>query len=107
KEKIQVGEEAVPMFQLASMAQTRANAKVLRNVLSWVAVLAGYKPTPAEEIEDLTTKQPSKAQAVEAEVIGRKHGREPGDDEYPEGGPHISDEELEEALPLSGEPPRV
>lgn len=40
-----------PTYQIASMAQTRANAKVLRNVLSWVAVLAGYKPTPAEEMD--------------------------------------------------------
>jgi hypothetical protein len=40
-----------PIYQLASMAQTRANAKVLRNVLSWIAVLAGYKPTPAEEMD--------------------------------------------------------
>ena len=40
-----------PLFQLRSMAQTRACAKALRNVLAWVAVLAGYKPTPAEEMD--------------------------------------------------------
>lgn len=40
----------VPLFQLRSMAQTRACAKALRSCLSWVAVLAGYKPTPAEEM---------------------------------------------------------
>lgn len=40
-----------PLFQLRSMAQTRACSKALRNVLSWVVVLAGYKPTPAEEME--------------------------------------------------------
>jgi hypothetical protein len=39
-----------PMFQLRSMAQTRAAAKALRNVLAWVVVLAGYNPTPAEEM---------------------------------------------------------
>lgn len=39
-----------PLFQLRSMAQTRASAKALRNVLAWVVVLAGYKPTPAEEM---------------------------------------------------------
>jgi hypothetical protein len=50
KEKVAVGEVAVPLFQLKSMAQTRACAKVLRNVLAWVVVLAGYKPTPAEEL---------------------------------------------------------
>lgn len=39
-----------PLFQLRSMAQTRACAKALRNVLAWVVVLAGYRPTPAEEL---------------------------------------------------------
>lgn len=42
-----------PLFQLKSMAQTRASSKVLRNVLAWVAVLAGYKPTPAEEMDGI------------------------------------------------------
>lgn len=40
-----------PQFMLRSMAQTRASAKALRNVLAWVVVLAGYKPTPAEEMD--------------------------------------------------------
>ena len=53
---------AKPWFQLASMAQTRAGAKALRNVLAWVVVLAGYRPTPAEELP------PSPAQAVKAKV---------------------------------------
>jgi hypothetical protein len=51
KERIALGTEPVPLFQIASMAQTRACAKVLRNVLAWVVVLAGYRPTPAEEID--------------------------------------------------------
>jgi hypothetical protein len=38
-----------PLFQLKSMAQTRACAKALRNVLAWVVVLAGYAATPAED----------------------------------------------------------
>lgn len=42
-----------PDFQLRSMAQTRACAKALRNVYSWVAVLAGYEGTPAEEMTDI------------------------------------------------------
>ena len=54
---------AKPWFQLASMAQTRAGAKALRNVLAWVVVLAGYRPTPAEELP------PSPAPAVKAKVI--------------------------------------
>jgi hypothetical protein len=50
-ERVHIGEEAVPLAQLRSMAQTRAAAKALRNVLAWVVVLAGYRPTPAEELE--------------------------------------------------------
>jgi hypothetical protein len=41
-----------PQFQLRSMAQTRAAAKCLRNVLSFVPVLAGFSDTPAEEMID-------------------------------------------------------
>jgi hypothetical protein len=43
-----------PEFQLKSMAQTRAGAKCLRNIYAWVVVLAGYKPTPVEEMDDMT-----------------------------------------------------
>lgn len=39
-----------PLFQLAAMAQTRAGGRVLRHVFSWVVVLAGYRPTPVEEM---------------------------------------------------------
>jgi hypothetical protein len=59
-----------PWFQLASMAQTRAGAKALRNVLAWVVVLAGYRPTPAEELP------PSPVPAVKAKVIAPQ--RSPG-----------------------------
>lgn len=47
-----------PLFQLKSMAQTRACAKAFRNVLSWVAVLAGYAPTPAEELDEEQGRPP-------------------------------------------------
>jgi hypothetical protein len=50
RHKVKVGDEVVPWFQLASMAQTRAGAKAFRNRLAWVVVLAGYRPTPAEEM---------------------------------------------------------
>ncbi len=53
KLKVQLPDEPVPLFQLRSMAQTRAAAKALRNALAWVVVLAGYKPTPAEEMDGL------------------------------------------------------
>src|SRR3990167_1775382 len=48
--KTKAGDVPVPLFQLRSMAQTRACAKAYRNVLAWVVVLAGFKPTPAEEM---------------------------------------------------------
>src|SRR3989304_418813 len=37
-----------PLFQLESMAQTRACSKVSRLALSWIVVMGGYQPTPAE-----------------------------------------------------------
>jgi hypothetical protein len=39
-----------PTFQLASMAQTRAGSKALRQMFGFVVALAGYNPTPAEEM---------------------------------------------------------
>lgn len=50
RNKVKVGETPTPLFQLRSMAQTRACAKALSNLFKWVVVLAGYKPTPAEEM---------------------------------------------------------
>jgi hypothetical protein len=58
-ERTKVGEENVPLFQLRSMAQTRACAKALRNVLAWIVVLAGYAPTPAEEMDGVPGGQNS------------------------------------------------
>lgn len=46
-----------PWFQLASMAQTRAVSKAFRNRLSWIAVLAGYSGTPAEEMDGVNPAQ--------------------------------------------------
>lgn len=45
-----------PLFQLASMAQTRAASKALSNKYRYVAIVAGYEPTPAEEADMLTDK---------------------------------------------------
>jgi hypothetical protein len=52
-----------PLFQLRSMAQTRASSRVLRQVFGWVVVLAGYKATPAEEMD---------GQAVHSQPRGRQ-----------------------------------
>lgn len=50
RSKVYVGEVPVPAFQLRSMAQTRAIGKAHRHALGYVAVLAGYSATPAEEM---------------------------------------------------------
>jgi len=68
-----------PLFQLRSMAQTRSCAKALRNVLAWVAVLAGFKPTPAEEMQDVnnsgkTPVDPPKSKS-NGTVISEKQGK--------------------------------
>lgn len=48
-----------PLYALKSMAQTRASAKALRQVLAWVAVLAGFEATPAEEMGNGEDKDPA------------------------------------------------
>ena len=40
-----------PIFQLKSMAQTRALSKAYRSCLSFIVSIAGYAATPAEEME--------------------------------------------------------
>lgn len=42
-----------PWFQLASMAQTRAGSKAFRNKFAFVASLAGFATTPAEEMDSI------------------------------------------------------
>lgn len=42
-----------PEYARRSMAVTRAAGKAARLLLSWVVVLAGFQPTPAEEMEGL------------------------------------------------------
>lgn len=61
-----------PKFQLRSMAQTRAMAKALRSRFGFVAVLAGFKPTPAEEMQDVFDK---KTQTPQAEYFCEKHDK--------------------------------
>ena len=40
-----------PLFQLKSMAQTRSLSKAYRSTLSFIVSMAGYAPTPLEEME--------------------------------------------------------
>ncbi len=50
QDRVKLGDVRVPLQQLRSMAQTRACSKVLSNLLKWVARMAGYAGTPAEEM---------------------------------------------------------
>ena len=59
-----------PVHQVASMAGTRASAKALRLMLSWVVEIAGYEPTPSEEIVD---KKP-RAERGKAATTPKKTG---------------------------------
>lgn len=43
-------------YACRSMAQTRAQGKVGRSNFAWVAVLAGFSPTPAEEMDGVKSK---------------------------------------------------
>lgn len=73
-QKVKVGDERVPLFQLRSMAQTRAISKVHSNALKWVVVLAGYNPTPAEEVEDGVTEDKPKRSMPQKKTGGISEG---------------------------------
>lgn len=65
-----------PLFMLRSMCQTRACAKALRNVLAWVVVLAGYRATPAEEMEGIGQTKPPVSMPQEKKVEGDQSKKE-------------------------------
>lgn len=62
RQKMKVGDKPVPLFQLRSMAQTRAMAKALKGPFSWVVAMAGYAPRPAEEMQPDGQAQPQQPQ---------------------------------------------
>ena len=45
------GKKGQGVAQWAGMAQTRAESRAFKQILSWVVILAGYNPTPAEEMD--------------------------------------------------------
>lgn len=59
-----------PAFQVASMAQTRAGGKALRQPLGWIMRLAGYEATPAEEMDE--------GAAARGETVSGGKGVKPG-----------------------------
>jgi hypothetical protein len=69
RKKVRIGDVQVPLFQLRSMAQTRAQAKALKGPLSWIVAMAGYAPTTAEEGDHetgQTMKRPQQRQQQQA-----------------------------------------
>lgn len=67
RQRVLVGTDPVPSFQLRSMAQTRALSKVHANVFRWVATLAGYQGTPAEELD--VEERAKDAGVVDGQVV--------------------------------------
>ncbi len=65
-----------PEYAVRSMAVTRATSKAFRLVYSWVMALAGYEPTPAEEMVDVVTVQPA-ANSKDDSDMGKRRGKKP------------------------------
>jgi hypothetical protein len=56
------GKAGQTINQLAGMAQTRAESRAFKQLLSWVVVLAGYSATPAEEMAGIVQDAPTDPQ---------------------------------------------
>lgn len=70
-----------PRYARRSMAQTRATAKACRLAFSWIMKMAGYEPTPAEEMEGAHSEEirrtaPTYRTAVELELELQEQGIE-------------------------------
>jgi hypothetical protein len=55
-----------PRYARRSMAATRATSKACRMAFSWIMILAGYAPTPAEEMDCVPQKKPHRKVAERA-----------------------------------------
>lgn len=80
KKKVKIGAEPTPLFQLRSMAQTRACAKALRLAYSWVVVLANndgakLSTTPAEEMGGTTIEGGTAEEAKPAVAEPKRQDR--------------------------------
>lgn len=54
-------------YAILSMAQTRAIGKAFRNLIGWIMKLAGYEPTPAEEMKNFEEGKYRVVKEVEVE----------------------------------------
>lgn len=55
-----------PKYARRSMAATRATSKACRLAFSWIMVLAGYEPTPAEEMDFANSQKSSQPESDES-----------------------------------------
>lgn len=62
------GKERFGEYAICSMAQTRAVGKALRLKLGWIIKLAGFQPTPSEELDSNGEAIDEEFNAVEAEA---------------------------------------
>ena len=51
-----------PEYAIKSMAITRATGKACRLAFSWIMALAGFEPTPAEEMDAIEIEEQQKSQ---------------------------------------------
>lgn len=91
-------------FTIKSMAQTRATGKACRLSFSWIMALAGYSPTPAEEMinDDGNGPKVAMPRAKEIPETEKRHVERPGmdrlgplagTDQKPSGPRALTDEE--------------
>lgn len=66
-QKVYLGDEPVPLFQLMSMAQTRASSKVQSLNFRWVVIQAGFEGTPAEEMPGYASQDFARQEEEELE----------------------------------------
>jgi hypothetical protein len=63
-----------PNYARRSMAITRATGKACRIAFSWVLVLAGYEPTPFEEMDGVHVQGPPRNETVDADEVEDEDG---------------------------------
>jgi hypothetical protein len=83
-----------PSYALRSMAQTRTAGKALRSLFAHIAVLAGYSPTPADEMDGVDIK-PEFTKGVSTPHLAPKADIKPS----PESKPITTEAEVAEFIP--------
>jgi hypothetical protein len=61
-------------YAVESMAQTRAIGKAFRDSFSWIMRLAGYSPTPAEEMTETMAQEINKTEVPAKEAVKTAEG---------------------------------